>query len=56
MASTSKEVVGKDGKSEWVNPLVKANGKLMYSKGRMGRAYGENEWVALKSTMDGDEV
>lgn len=47
LGATTKEVTGPDGQKSWVNPLVKLGGKLMYSKGRMGRAYGDDEWNAL---------
>jgi hypothetical protein len=50
MTATTKEVV-KDGKSEWVNPHVYVSGKLRYSKGRMGREYGEKEWEPLRDAM-----
>ena len=49
LGATSKEVTGPDGKKSWVNPLVKLGGKLLYSKGRMGRDYGDDEWDALSS-------
>jgi hypothetical protein len=55
MGSTTKEFVGKDGgKNEWISPLVRANGKLAYSKGRMGRTYGDKEWEAFGKTLNGD--
>jgi hypothetical protein len=54
LASTTKEVV-QEGKSEWVSPLVRVKGKLNYSKGRMGREYGEKEWEASENTMGYDE-
>ncbi|KAH6637450.1 hypothetical protein C7974DRAFT_374141 [Boeremia exigua] len=43
LGATSKEVTGSDGKKAWVNPLVRATGKLSHSKGRMGRTYDNNE-------------
>ncbi|KAF3004963.1 hypothetical protein E8E13_007953 [Curvularia kusanoi] len=49
LGATSKQVTGPDGKKSWVNPLVKIGGNLSHSKGRLGRAYGENEWDALDS-------
>ncbi|KAJ4309786.1 hypothetical protein N0V94_008764 [Neodidymelliopsis sp. IMI 364377] len=49
LGATSKEVTGPDGKKSWVNPLVKLGGKLLYSKGRMGRAYGNDEWSTMAS-------
>jgi hypothetical protein len=55
LGSTSKEVVGVDGKKEWVNPLVRGKGKLAYSKGRMGRAYGDKEWEAYGSTLGAED-
>jgi hypothetical protein len=56
LGATSKEVTGLDGRREWVNPLVKAKGKLVYSKGRMGRAYGEKEWEAFGATLSSEEA
>lgn len=44
LGSASKEVTDASGRKTWVNPLVKAKGKLLYSKGRMGRAFGDKEW------------
>jgi hypothetical protein len=52
LGATTKEVTGPDGKKSWVSPLVKLGGKLMYSKGRMGRAFGDDEWSASAETMD----
>jgi hypothetical protein len=49
LASTTKEVVT-EGKSEWASPLVRVKGKLNYSKGRMGKEYGEKEWEASEET------
>lgn len=49
LGATTKEVTAVSGKKSWVNPLVKLEGKMLYSKGRMGRAYGDNEWDALTS-------
>ena len=43
-----------DGKKVWMNPLVHAKGPLRYSKGRMGRPFGEKEWVAFEN-MTGNE-
>jgi hypothetical protein len=54
LGSSTKEVVDKDGKKVWVNPLVKASGKLAYSKGRMGRTYGDKEWEAFGATLEAD--
>lgn len=48
LGATSREVVGPDGKKSWVNPLVMAKGKLAHSKGRMGRAYSDNEEERLE--------
>lgn len=56
LGSTTKEVTGKDGRKEWVSPLVKAKGKLLYSKGRMGRAYGANEWEAYEEMVKLEEA
>ncbi|PPJ59509.1 hypothetical protein CBER1_09995 [Cercospora berteroae] len=50
LGSTSKEVTRPDGKKVWMNPLVKMKGQLMYSKGRMGRRFGEHEWDAFAAT------
>lgn len=33
-----------------MNPLVKMKGPLMYSKGRMGRQFGDHEWDAFAAT------
>lgn len=52
LGATSKEITGPDGKKSWVNPLVKLGGKLSYSKGRMGRAFGDDEWTASTETME----
>jgi hypothetical protein len=54
LGSTTQEVTNLDGKKEWVSPLVRANGKLAYSKGRMGRTYGDKEWEAFGATLDGN--
>ncbi|KAH8728468.1 hypothetical protein GQ44DRAFT_724463 [Phaeosphaeriaceae sp. PMI808] len=51
LGATSMEVTGPEGEKEWVNPLVKAKGKLVYSKGRMGRAYNDKEWEAFGATL-----
>jgi hypothetical protein len=55
IGATTKEVTGADGRKEWVNPLVRAKGKLAYSKGRMGRAYGDKEWEAFGATLRADD-
>jgi hypothetical protein len=55
IGATTKEVTGADGRKEWVNPLVRAKGKLAYSKGRMGRAYGDKEWEAFGATLGADD-
>ena len=39
------------GEKKWMSPLVKGRGKLAYSKGRMGREYGDNEWTAYEETL-----
>ncbi|ORY10973.1 hypothetical protein BCR34DRAFT_336590 [Clohesyomyces aquaticus] len=49
MGATTKEVKNADGTKSWVNPLVKVKGKLNYSKGRMGRAFGANEWDIMET-------
>ncbi|KAF2820609.1 hypothetical protein CC86DRAFT_374291 [Ophiobolus disseminans] len=51
LGSTTKEVTGLDGKRAWMSPLVKGKGKMAYSKGRMGRTYGEKEWVAYEDVL-----
>ncbi|KAJ4341635.1 hypothetical protein N0V87_001650 [Didymella glomerata] len=51
LGATTKEVTGPDGKKSWVNPLVKLGGKISYSKGRMGREFGDNEWKESTATM-----
>jgi hypothetical protein len=58
LGTTTKEVTGPDGKKVWMSPLVRGKGKMSYSKGRMGRAYGDDEWVAYEkmlSTGAGEE-
>ena len=47
LGSTTKEVTGADGQKTWVSPLVKAKGKLAFSKARMGRAFSEKEWTRV---------
>ena len=44
-----------DGKQVWINPLVKGNGRLTYSKGRMGKPFGNGEWNAFEKTLEEDE-
>ena len=39
-------MVDKDGKSTWVNPLVRVKGQLSYSNGRMGRTENNKGWSA----------
>lgn len=59
IGSTTKEVTRLDGKKVWMSPLVRGKGKLSYPKGRMGRAYGEDEWVAYEKMLAagaGDEA
>jgi hypothetical protein len=34
-----------------MSPLVKGKGKMAYSKGRMGRAYGKKEWEAYGAVL-----
>jgi len=51
LGSTTKEVTGPDGNKVWMSPLVKGRGKMAYSKGRMGRAYGEKEWEAYEEML-----
>ena len=56
MGATVKEATV-DGKKVWLNPLVEAKGKLRYSKGRMGRPFGEKEWIAFDNTLpEGDNA
>ncbi|OAK97757.1 hypothetical protein IQ06DRAFT_358038 [Phaeosphaeriaceae sp. SRC1lsM3a] len=55
LGSASKEVTDVDGRKTWVNPLVKAKGKLAYSKGRMGRAFGDKEWEAHTAYLNATE-
>ncbi|KAK4499010.1 hypothetical protein PRZ48_009522 [Zasmidium cellare] len=50
IGATTKEVEGKG----WVSPLVKGNGKLRHSKGRMGRDFAEDEWADY-NRMDGED-
>ncbi|KAH7079884.1 hypothetical protein BKA63DRAFT_229909 [Paraphoma chrysanthemicola] len=56
LGATTKEVTRKDGRKEWVSPLVKAKGKLLYSKGRMGRDFGDKEWEAYGEMVKDEEV
>jgi hypothetical protein len=51
LGTTTKEVTGPDGKIVWMSPLVKGKGKMTYSKGRMGRAYGDKEWEAYEALL-----
>jgi hypothetical protein len=51
LGQTTKAVVGSDGKKVWVSPLVRGKGKLAYSKGRMGRSFGDKEWEAFGATL-----
>lgn len=39
----------------WINPLVKGKGKLTYSKGRMGRSFGSDEWASHEKTLHEEE-
>lgn len=50
LGATRKEV-DLDGQKVWMNPLVQAKGKLRYSKGRMGRPFGDKEWTAFDDAM-----
>ena len=46
----------RDGKKVWVNPLVKGNGRLTYSKGRMGKVFSpETEWKAYDDALTAEE-
>jgi hypothetical protein len=45
------EAMGAEGRKPWVSPLVRARGKLAYSKLRMGRAFEDKEWEALGSAL-----
>ena len=54
MGATLKEATV-DGKKVWMNPLVQAKGQLRYSKGRMGRPFGEKEWMAFENTLSDDK-
>lgn len=36
----------------WMSPLVKGKGQLTYSKGRMGKAPSDKEWVAYQEMLD----
>ena len=54
LGATNKEVTV-DGKKVWMNPLVLGKGRLTYSKGRMGRPYGEKEWPAFENTLAPEE-
>lgn len=53
MGKTSKEVVGEDGRSVWMNPLVRIGGQMRYSKGRMGRKFDlKREWGAMEELSE----
>ncbi|CAI6314097.1 unnamed protein product [Periconia digitata] len=54
LGATSKEVIGPDGETRWINPLIKTNGKLLYSKGRMGREVEEKEWLEFEKLVGQD--
>lgn len=54
LGATSQEV-NIDGKQVWTSPLVECKGQLRYSKGRMGRPFGDKEWVALENTLTAEE-
>ena len=55
LGRTNKEVTV-DGKTKvWMSPLVQGKGKLNYSKGRMGRPFGEKEWLPFENTLTADE-
>ena len=57
LGATSIEVpsVEKDGKSSWYSPLVQGKGPLRYSKGRMGRTFGEKqEWPEFEKLSAGE--
>ncbi|KAK4494914.1 hypothetical protein PRZ48_014270 [Zasmidium cellare] len=43
LGATSKEVEI-NGTKAWVNPLVRAKGPLLWSRGRMGKESGEKDW------------
>jgi len=56
LGQTTKEAM-LDGKKVWINPLVRAKGRLNYSKGRMGRVYDYNsEWSAFEKTLSPEET
>lgn len=55
LAATTKEVLGEDGTKKWVSPVVKAKGSLLYSKGRMGRDFGNKEWTQFDDALTSDE-
>lgn len=45
-----------EGEKVWMSPLVEGKGKMMYSKGRMGKAFSEkSEWTAFEETVGGEE-
>lgn len=54
LAATFKQTTiddGQGGKQKvWSSPLVEGKGQLRYSKGRMGKGFGETEWPAYEKT------
>jgi hypothetical protein len=55
LGATSMPVELEDGKKVWVNPLIEGKGRLSYSKGRMGKAFGrKDKWVAYEKTLEID--
>ncbi|KAF2161996.1 hypothetical protein M409DRAFT_69493 [Zasmidium cellare ATCC 36951] len=54
LGATTKEVEV-EGKKVWMSPLVKGKGRLSYSKGRMGRPFGTDEWTDYDKLLGDDE-
>ncbi|KAF7198632.1 Monooxygenase [Pseudocercospora fuligena] len=54
LGATTKQATV-NGQQVWVNPLVRGKGKLVYSKGRMGRTIANNEWDAFEQRLDAEE-
>lgn len=55
LGATTKEALI-NGKPTWLNPQVRAKGRLNYSKGRMGRVYDtESEWIPYEKALGATE-
>lgn len=55
LGATTKEATV-DGRKVWMSPLVKAKGRLRYSKGRMGKVHNAaDEWKEFEKFVTEDE-